>query len=650
MNLKSIRESYPITRDDIFLNHAATTPIAKSSIERIQQVAAEMRRPLSEHFYHWLNVLEDTRRRLAEFIHVHPTEIAFCQNTSTGLSLIANAIPFKPGDHILVPRNEFPSNIYVWQNLQKKGIIFNFFDIEAGVPVVETLQKLDLNHVRLISISAVSYLTGRQYDLKAIVDFCHEHQILICYDAIQALGAIPFDVQVIQPDFIASGAQKWLLGSVGVGFIYAQKAWLEKLTVPLVGWTSVKYPEDFSLKAVDFSTDMTRFEPGLPDILPIVALNQTLRDLTAIGWDTIYARVKANTGYLTEALQEHGIETLAKNDHTAGIVAFSIPDHFDAETIQSKIKQHNIHITQRDNYIRVSPHFYNTQEEMDVFLSTLKIKSQHAYIVENPEIIQVAYHPTILLTGATGILGKAFAQMLAKAGYPLTLVARDSEKLNSLTRMLQEDNKLTVKIEIVNFDDEIDFKHFLQRLKSSHEKYYAIINCVGVAEADEFIHLPVEKFRTMLQINCVATFQLMQLFVTELKAENALGILNIVSASGRCGWPLLSGYAASHAALWSLGEVLSRELSHDNKIIITTYVAPPMHSRMQKRLGRVALRYFKFHGDFPYQQAAHVAREAWKIFNEKKSLYVNRHNRLTLFINALFPSLVNRKIQKMWKK
>ena len=108
----------------------------------MQTLAAEMQRPLNEHFYPWLGMLEETRRYLAELIHAHPSEIAFCQNTSTGLSLnVATAIPFQPGDRILVPRNEFPSNIYIWQSLQKKGMIFEFFDVETGVPVVETLKK-----------------------------------------------------------------------------------------------------------------------------------------------------------------------------------------------------------------------------------------------------------------------------------------------------------------------------------------------------------------------------------------------------------------------------------------------------------------------------------------------------------------------------
>ena len=149
--LADIRKTYPITQHDIFLNHAATSPVSSNTIQRTQELLAQCDRPLSEHFYPWLGVIEDTRRRISELIHAHPSEIAFCQNTSTALSLIASAIKFKPGDKVIVPSNEFPSNIYVWQNLKSKQVEFEFFDIEPGVPVVETLKKLDLRKARLIS-------------------------------------------------------------------------------------------------------------------------------------------------------------------------------------------------------------------------------------------------------------------------------------------------------------------------------------------------------------------------------------------------------------------------------------------------------------------------------------------------------------------
>lgn len=644
MNIDSIRKNYAITAHDIYLNHAATTPIANTSIAKIQALAEQMRRPLGEHFYVWLGLLEDTRRRLAELINAHASEIAFCQNTSTGLSLIANAITFNPGDIVIVPSNEFPSNIYIWQSLATKGVQFRFFDVVPGVPVVETLSKLDLTHVRLLSISAVSYYTGRLYDLIDISRFCRERDILFCIDAIQAIGATPIDVQVIQSDFMASGAQKWLLGSVGAGFIYAKKEFLNKLQVPLVGWTSVKYPEDFSLKSLDFSPEMTRFEPGLPDILPIGALNESLRDLSGIGWKNIYEIIGSHTEYLIEQLNSKNIKVFSGSDKTAGIVSFEIPRQYNPDFLLKKMAQEKIHITYRNNYIRVSPHFYNTKAELDYFLKIFDIAAKKLIIKSQAPIVAETTKKHILIIGATGTIGSAFARKLSKEGNRLTLVGRDLQKLTAL----QSEVEASIKQVDLTLPEQLS--KFCRDLTDSNQRFDALIYCAGLAEIDEFNNLDVDKFKSMMQVNCIAAFELMKLFLTRLATPNAMGILTIVSASGRCGFPLFSGYAASNAALWSMGEVLARELSSDNRCIITTYVAPPIHSRMQKRIGRNLLRYFKLSGTFPYKHDYELVDEAWDSFKKRKSIFISKSNRLMLWLNTLFPKIIERRIKRVWKK
>ncbi|HVV67614.1 MAG TPA: aminotransferase class V-fold PLP-dependent enzyme [Gammaproteobacteria bacterium] len=650
INLNKIRSNYPITQRDIFLNHAATSPVSHAVITRIKTLTDEMQRPLSEHFYNWLGIVEETRRMLADLINAQPTEIAFCQSTSMALNIIAHALPLRPGDKVIVPSNEFPSNIYVWQNLRQRGIEFEFFEVLPGVPVVETLRNINLHRVRLISISAVSFLTGRLYELKSIVDFCHERDIYICYDAIQAIGAIPFDVQHSGVDFVASGGQKWLLGSVGAGFFYVRKALLETLNVPYVGWTSVKYPEDFSLKELDLATDITRFEAGLPNILPIAGLNQSLRDLTAIGLEHIFTRIKENTTYLTTALNEQGINTLAQQDLCSGIVSFNIPPHLDLEYFNKYLLQHNIHITQRNDYIRLSPHFYNTEQDLQQLLAGLKI----AYVKKLPTdreskniaSVSVNQDKRILLIGANGILGKALARELAQQGFGITLVGRDQPQLAELAAGLQSAGSGHISYETVDFTAPEMFANFLARLRAAGIKYHALIHCAGVVHAAPFTALSKDDFNEMFRVNCLAAFQLMQLFINELAAENSWGILNIVSPTGRCGYPLLSAYAATNAALWTLTEAIARE---EEKVPVMLFVAPAMHSRMQKRIGRVLLRYFKLSGTFDYAQPLAVAREILKILPKGKPLVISKKNRKMLLLNAICPGLINRRIRKIWK-
>ncbi len=120
--MDTIRKRFPILEKDLFFNHAATAPVSLATIARMKELCDEMREPLGKHFYQWLGILEETRRLLAEHLNAHPSEIAFTQNTSSSLSIIAGCIDFKPGDRVLVPRDEFPSNRYVWQNLKSRGV------------------------------------------------------------------------------------------------------------------------------------------------------------------------------------------------------------------------------------------------------------------------------------------------------------------------------------------------------------------------------------------------------------------------------------------------------------------------------------------------------------------------------------------------
>ena len=242
--------------------------------------------------------------------------------------------------------------------------------------VRSAVDHIDLRKARLISISAVSYLTGRQHELKEIAEFCHQHDIYVCYDAIQAVGQLPFNVKENGADFVALGAQKWLLGVVGAGILYARKELLEELFVPFVGWTSVKYPENFSLKELDFAPEMSRFEAGLPNILPIAALNQSLRDMQEYGWENIFSQVANHTRYLTAALNDHQIQTFAQHDDASGIVSFTVPDKINKEKLAQGFAENNIYLTQRENYIRVSPHFYNSSADIDRFLALLKIRTK----------------------------------------------------------------------------------------------------------------------------------------------------------------------------------------------------------------------------------------------------------------------------------
>ena len=658
MDLNKLRKNYPITYNGVFLNHAATSPVSHGTVEKMKEINDKMTEPLSKHFYQWLGVAETLRRKLAELIGAHPSEIAFTQNTSTALSILANAVDFKPGDKVLVPSDEFPSNIYAWQNLAQKGVECILFDPKPGEPITITLAKQNLSKVKLISISAVSYKTGRCYELEDFAHFCKERNILSCLDAIQAIGAIPLDIKKIGADFLASGGQKWLLGPIGCGFFYARKELLKGLHVPFVGWTSVKYPERFETN-LDFADEMTRFEPGLPNILPVVGLEHSLNELEKIGFPFIYEQIKQHSLYLQNALSDLQLPLLTdKNDLTAGIVSFRIPHEVDKLAFSEAMEKKQILATIREDYMRLSPHFYTERSELDEFLNLLenvvKRKKTSKKSEEIKELISTPLskkeNPWAILTGATGILGCKMAPLLLQRGYNLLLQGRRPERLQALKEELIKIAPKNIQITTFAADYTIpeQMDAFLSHAQENKNGYDLVINCAGIAFAEPVASTDEDALKEIFQINVMAPMKLTKAFVTTLKSSDAKGILNIVPTAARCGFPLLSGYGGSMGAWWTMSESLDRELRKDG-LWVTTYVAPAMHSRIQKQLGRVSLRYFKLSGIFDYAHAQNVAKEALDAFFNKKATVISKSNRLNLFLNLWWPNIITRKIVKIWR-
>jgi len=361
MDLTTIRRLFPILKSGIYLNHAATCPVSSATIKQMKTYCQQMEEPFAKHYSPWLELIQETRKLLAELLGCQGDELALTPNTSTALSLVANSIGLKPGDGVLIPRDEFPSNRYVWENLQNIGIDCTFFDLPPNRSLIEVLEEQNLKNVRLISVSLVNYLTGKKIDLAQFGDFCKKYEIYSCVDGIQGVGTFPIQLDTLNIDFFAGAAQKWLLGPLGCGYLYIRKDLIEKLHVPLVGWTSVHRPEDFETRKLEFAEGAVRFEPGLPNIVSIAGLHASLTELKQIGWHMIYKRIQSHTAYLLEHLP-----TLISDPNELGaIVTVKSPDSPD---LQRTFEEKEITVTLRGGLIRIAPHFYNTHAELDQLL------------------------------------------------------------------------------------------------------------------------------------------------------------------------------------------------------------------------------------------------------------------------------------------
>jgi selenocysteine lyase/cysteine desulfurase len=310
------------------------------------------------------NVSNDLCAVLAWLINAAPEEIAFVQNTGLGLNIIANALPLKAGDNVIFCDMEFPTNVYPWVNLRRKGVEERCIPNDQGGLTVNALEKYADGHTRVVAVSSVEFLTGFKSDLQALGTWCKEHGAYFVVDAIQSLGAAPLDVRACQIDFLACGGPKWLMGPPGLGFLYCRHELLDELAPPFAGCISVVGWEDWRDYDLTFLPDAHRFEIGTPNMIGQVGLLAAVRFLMEAGIPAIERWTLHLTDLLIEDLQQrgYGIASNLARKRRSAIVSFRVPGDVDAAF--QKLTDAKVIISKREQYIRVSPHCYNTEEEI----------------------------------------------------------------------------------------------------------------------------------------------------------------------------------------------------------------------------------------------------------------------------------------------
>jgi selenocysteine lyase/cysteine desulfurase len=300
-------------------------------------------------------------------------EIAILKNTSEGLSTIAQGLQFEQGDNIVIPDEEFPSNRVVWLALKDQGVEIRLVKIEeADDPERALIDAMD-EHTRLLSCSSVQYARGLRLDLNRLGAACKRYDSLFCVDAIQSLGAVAFDVQACQADFVVADGHKWMCAPEGTALFYCRKAVQPSLTLRQYGWHMLKDAFDFAHQHDDiqYADDAQRFESGSPNMMGIAALDASLGLLLDIGIDNIQQLVLSNTEYLFEQLNAMGdieLLTSTQKGKFAGIVTFQ-KNTADNVSLYKHLQANDVICAYRGEGIRFSPHFHTDKQTMDKALA-----------------------------------------------------------------------------------------------------------------------------------------------------------------------------------------------------------------------------------------------------------------------------------------
>lgn len=354
-----------------YFNHASVGPISSIVKEKIDTYVSDRSEGIVENYFETIPQVKSAKERLSQLLNANIDEIAWIDNVSNALNVLANGIIWNHGDQIILNDLEFPSNVYPFLNLQKQGVEILFARSENGVIDLAQIEKLVSNKTKLISISLVQFLTGYKANIKAIGDFCRERNILFSVDGIQGAGVVQIDVKDCSVDFFTGGSQKWLMGLQGLSYFYISQNLLNKLEQKFVGWTSVK--NAWSLLEYDLSLidSAERFQNGTNSRVGIIALDASLSLFEEIGYSKIEDQILNNSQYLMKRLEEIGFELVLKDvqrQNLAGIITFK---HKAADKIFNELKRTNIIISLREGMIRISPHFYNNEEDLDLLIVAL---------------------------------------------------------------------------------------------------------------------------------------------------------------------------------------------------------------------------------------------------------------------------------------
>jgi selenocysteine lyase/cysteine desulfurase len=371
ISFESYRREFPVTEKYIYLDHAGVAPVSLRVRAAADRFLSESAQGAAFHYPQWTLRLAHVRKNCAKLINARHDEIAFVKNTSHGLSIVAEGLDWKAGDSVLYYEKEFPSNIYAWLNLRKKGVEARIIPSRDGRILMEDIERLIDSRTRLLAISSVQFSNGFRINLKRAGELCRQKGVLFCVDAIQSLGAIPMDVRECHVDFLSADAHKWLLGPEGIGMFYCRKELAEKLNPPLIGWKSVENEFDFDNPEFRLKADALRFEEGSMNLMGIFGLGASIGLLFEVGIENIEERVQGLGDVIIREAEKRGFKILTPATRTerGGIITFS--GNFDPGKVRDALREQGIMVNVRGGGLRVSPHFYNTEEEILRFFQAL---------------------------------------------------------------------------------------------------------------------------------------------------------------------------------------------------------------------------------------------------------------------------------------
>ncbi len=362
----TIRDAMPVTQKWAYFDHAAVSPLPEPTRQVIREWADHFAENGVVDWNRWRERIEPVRTLAAQRLNAQESEIALIRNTTEGISLVAEGFPWRPGDNVVVPDSEFPSNLYPWMNLSGRGVEVRQVSCPEGLIDPAQIRAACDSRTQVVAVSWVGYATGWRADLVSLSDVAHQHGALLFVDAIQGLGVLPLDVAQTPVDFLAADGHKWLMGPEGAGVLFVREEHRDRLRPLGIGWNSVVQAGDFTDKRLRLKPDASRYEGGTHNMAGYVGLAASLRLTAPFSVEALADRLRDVTGRCCEQLERVGGRVVSVRDdaHWSGIIACEFSGQ-DSGLLRRACLRKNVVVNTRDGRLRVSPHLYTSEDDIE---------------------------------------------------------------------------------------------------------------------------------------------------------------------------------------------------------------------------------------------------------------------------------------------
>jgi selenocysteine lyase/cysteine desulfurase len=371
----TIYKAYPVNKEMIWLNNCGTTPAGKHIIEALSQfMEGYALKGIITEIASYSKVQNNIKKILCDLLNCSLDELALIHNTAEGMNFISHGLKLSAEDEVILLENEYPSNIYPWRHLEKKGVKLLTAPMERSPETfLKALKRLITAKTRAISLSAVHWCTGMPLPLEQVGKLCKENSIDFVVDGAQGVGMQPLDIRTANIDYMAFSAWKWLLGPLGLGVLFISKEKLNNLDPVFIGTDSVVRPNEYLPYKSELKPSADRFTFSTASFNDWVYLEAALKFLKAIGFSGVRERIFELSAQLSKGLTKIGFNVFSDQfpDYPTGIIVCEKPG-VGSDVIMTHLKKNKIVAAERLGRVRFSPHVYISPEQIDEAVRVLE--------------------------------------------------------------------------------------------------------------------------------------------------------------------------------------------------------------------------------------------------------------------------------------